>query len=261
MITASVKLLNNLSFICNCVLFAFICHWHFPLLSITTFNLKPTISSSQYLLILVCSLSHLTRGSVGLLSWMTAGVFVLCWSILLSPICCSSLAWKQDQERFHTYTHWPLINKSDQGPFPHIHTVPMKTKTIQTRAHTVQSRKYPRANFNRAQPHLWSQRIRPGNPDSDPSKQPFGMSEWFFFLYLKWWLFPCGTVTEHKETCSHQLFSLLSSGAESASAIVQICYLICLGCMNGLIEDGNLFPWLFWVNWSVKEKPWRGWWR
>lgn len=106
---------------------------------------------------------------------MTAGVFVLCWSILLSPICCSSLAWKQDQERFHTYTHWPLINKSDQSPFPHIHTVPMKTKTIQTRTRsTVQSR---------AQPHLWSQQIRPGNPDSDPSKQPFGMSKWVFFLY------------------------------------------------------------------------------
>lgn len=155
------------------------------------------LESSQYLLILVCSLSHLTRGSVGLLSWMTAGVFVLCWSILLSPICCSSLAWKQDQERFHTYTHWPLINKSDQGPFPHIHTVPMKRKTIQTRAHTVQSRKYPRANFNRAKPHLWSQRIRPGNPDSDPSKQPFGMSEWFFFYT---WSDDCSLVAPSQNT-------------------------------------------------------------
>lgn len=53
-----------------------------------------------------------------------------------SPICCYSLAWKQDRERFHTYTHWPLINKSDQGPFPHIHTTQMKTKTIHMHAHT-----------------------------------------------------------------------------------------------------------------------------
>lgn len=106
----------------------------FPIDIITLLSvLDQLLGPSQYLLIFLCSLSHLTRGSVGLLSWTTAGVFVLCWSILLSPICCSSLAWKQDQERFHTYTHWPLINKSDQGPFPHIHTVPTKTKTIQTR--------------------------------------------------------------------------------------------------------------------------------
>lgn len=61
-----------------------------------------------------------------------AGVFVHCWSSLLSPICCYSLAWKQGRERFHTYTHWPLINKSDQGPFPHIHTTHTTTKTIHT---------------------------------------------------------------------------------------------------------------------------------
>lgn len=60
-------------------------------------------------------------------------MFVHCCSKLLSPICRCSLAWKQDQERFHTYTHWPLINKSDQGPFPHIHATHTKTKA---RAHT-----------------------------------------------------------------------------------------------------------------------------
>lgn len=59
-------------------------------------------------------------------------MFVHCWSGLLSPICCYSLAWKEDPERFHAYTHWPLINKSDQGPFPHIHTTQMKTKAIHT---------------------------------------------------------------------------------------------------------------------------------
>lgn len=75
------------------------------------------------------------EGLFGLLSWPAAGVFVHCWSGLLSPICCYSLAWKQDRERFHTYTHWPLINKSDQGPFPHIHTTQMKTKAIHTHVH------------------------------------------------------------------------------------------------------------------------------
>lgn len=190
---------------------------------------------------------------------MTAGVFVLCWSILLSPICCGSLAWKQDQERFHTYTHWPLINKSDQGPFPHIHTAPMKTKTIQTRT---------RSNHGNIPEQILIEPNRTsGLSGSDLATQILirqsnllgCLSGFFFFKYVKWWLFPCGTVTEHKETCSHQLFSLLSSGAESASAIVQICYLICLGRMNGLIEDENLFPGLFWLNWSVKEKPRRGW--
>lgn len=114
------------------VIFAFMlsCLRHHFNFQSQTLQLEP----SQCLLTFLCSLSHLTRGSVGLLSWTTAGVFVLCWSILLSPICCGSLAWKQDQERFHTYTHWPLINKSDQGPFPHIATVPMETKTIQTRS-------------------------------------------------------------------------------------------------------------------------------
>lgn len=90
------------------------------------------------------------------LNCTAAGVFVHCWSSLLSPICCNSLAQKQDRERFHTYTHWPLINKSDQGPFPHIHTTQMKTKTIHTQKH-------PRAHFSRSRPHLSSQRIRPGN--------------------------------------------------------------------------------------------------
>ena len=66
------------------------------------------------------------------LSCVAAGVFVHCCSCLLSPICWYSLAWKQDRERFHTYTHWPLINKSDRGPFPHIHATQMKTKSIHT---------------------------------------------------------------------------------------------------------------------------------
>lgn len=76
-----------------------------------------------------------------------------------------------------------------------------------------------------------------------------------FFLYFKWWLFPCGTVTEHKETCSHQLFPLLSSGAESASAIVQICYLICLGSVNGLIEDRERIPMTVLCKFKCKERP------
>lgn len=72
----------------------------------------------------------LQEGLGCLLSCVAAGVFVHCWSSLLSSICCYSLAWKQDQECFHTYAHWPLINKSDRGPFPHIHTTWRKTKSI-----------------------------------------------------------------------------------------------------------------------------------
>lgn len=51
---------------------------------------------------------------------------------LLSPICCSSLAWKQDRQRFHTYTHWPLINKSDHGPFPHTPHTPKQRQHTHT---------------------------------------------------------------------------------------------------------------------------------
>lgn len=79
----------------------------------------------------MCEETH-SGGPVWSLSCTAAGVFVHCWSCLLSPICWYSLAWKQDRERFHTYTHWPLINKSDQGPFPHIHSTQMKTKTLHT---------------------------------------------------------------------------------------------------------------------------------
>lgn len=85
----------------------------------------------MFLSVCVCGYS-LQEGLSVFLSCTAAGVFVHCWSGLLSPICRYSLAWKQDRERFHTYTHWPLINKSDQGPFPHIHTTHMKTKSIHT---------------------------------------------------------------------------------------------------------------------------------
>lgn len=61
---------------------------------------------SQYLLIFVRSLSRRTRGSVGLLSWTTAGVFVLCWSVL--PL-----------------SHLLLLISMETGPgaFSHIHTL------------------------------------------------------------------------------------------------------------------------------------------
>lgn len=110
----------------------------------------------------VCVRKHCLHRKVCLvfLGCTAAGVFVHCWSSLLSPICCYSLAWKQDRERFHTYTHWPLINKSDQGPFPHIHATHMKTKSTHTDTDTSQS-----THFARSPPHLSSWRIRPGNPN------------------------------------------------------------------------------------------------
>lgn len=103
------------------------------------------------------------EGLVGLLSCAAAGVFVHCWSSLLSPICCYSLAWKQDQECFHTYAHWPLINKSDRGPFPHIHTTQMNTKSIHTETRSLTT-ETSQSSLTRSPPHLSSQWIRPGSP-------------------------------------------------------------------------------------------------
>lgn len=131
---------------------------------------------------------------VGLLSCAAAGVFVHCWSSLLSPICCCSLAWKQDQECFHTYAHWPLINKSDRGPFPHIHTTRMNTKSTHTETRsliTATSQSW----LPRSPPRLSSQWIHPAAHVSVyQSRQPSVTSQlllpFFFFSFWYNYYFP-----------------------------------------------------------------------
>lgn len=187
-------------------------------------------------------------------------MFVHCWSSLLSPICCCSLAWKQDQECFHTYAHWPLINKSDRGPFPHIHTTRMNTKSIHTDTRSLIT-ETSQSSLTRSPTHLSSQWITPCSPYFWQCRQPLVMSQlllFFFFFwynyYFHWWLFLSGSITKHKETCSHQLFTFYSCRDESASTIVWICYLICLATMNGHIEEENVFPWPPSLNVSVKKE-------
>lgn len=156
---------------------------------------------SEYL----CLRKHYTEVSIYPSSCTAAaGVFVHCCSGLLSPICCYSLAWKQDWERFHTYTHWPLINKSDQGPFPHIHSTQMTTKTIHT--HTASNHGNIPERILLDLDHTWCLW------GSDLATQVFVCQIWqpdvSIAFYFKRRLSPRGTVSKHKEICSHQLFSV-----------------------------------------------------
>lgn len=189
-------------------------------------------------------------------------MFVHCWSSLLSPICCCSLAWKQDQECFHTYAHWPLINKSDRGPFPHIHTTRMNTKSIHTDTRSLIT-ETSQSSLTRSPTHLSSQWITPCSPYFWQYRQPLVMSQlllFFFFGIIIIFTDDCSSVAASPNTrrlvlISRSLFILRD---ESASTIVWICYLICLATMNGHIEEENVFPWPPSLNVSVKKVQWPG---
>lgn len=127
-----------------------------------------------------------------------AGVFVHCWTSLLSPICCGSLAWKQGQESFHTYTHWPLINKSDPWSIPtHTH------RYVENKEHThTDTDPNHRNNPEHTLVRLDHTSRLTG---SELATQMFVYEIWqrcdvSIAFYFKWWPFPCGTV---KRTQGH----------------------------------------------------------
>ena len=191
----------------------------------------------------VCGYSQQEGLSV-FLSCTAAGVFVHCWSGLLSPICRLLISMETGPGAF-SHIHTLAINQQVRpGSIP-THTHHTHENKEHTHTDTVAShRKHPGAHFSSSRPHLSSQRIRPGNPNFFVHQiwRPIVTSQLAF--RFKWWLFPRGTLSEHKETCSHQLFSFfLSSWDELASTIVWICYLICLATMNGHIETESVFPW------------------
>lgn len=175
--------------------------WCHCIATLSFTRLKPTTT-----IILSFGKQTLQEGMGCLLSGVATGVFVHCWSSLLSSICCYSLAWKQDQECFHTYAHWPLINKSDRGPFPHIHTTWRKTKSIHTETRRLIT-ETSQSPLSRS-PHL----------SADQTQQPIFLStkagslygdvsiEFLFYRFNNYCqrLFPSDSTTEHK-SCSCQL--------------------------------------------------------
>lgn len=180
------------------------------------------------------------------------GLFKLygCWCVcsllllsLLSPICCYSLAWKQDRERFHTYTHWPLINKSDQGPFPHIHATQMKTKPIHTDTDTVPNHRNVPEHTLLDLHHTCCLR------GSDLATQifvhqirrPSDVSIAFYSLSDKCSLVAPSLNTRRFVPISCSLFCL--HGMNWQVLLCGICCLICLAVMNGHIEEKSVFPW------------------
>lgn len=198
------------------------------------------------------------EGLVGLLRCAAAGVFVHCWSSLLSPICCCSLAWKQDQECFHTYAHWPLINKSDRGPFPHIHTTRMNTKSTHTETRSLIT-EASQSSLPRSPPHLSYHTRQPIFLSIKADSLQWRLNCCFFLAYL---LFSLMTVPQwqHHQT-QGDLFSsavhVLFLSGWIGKTIVQICYLICPATMNGHIEEENEFAWpaSFSVSAKKEQRP------